>query len=178
MEGVVTARLKQLSRMSRRQQAESAMITPEAGLGLVIDIAAALVSHCHGCAEEIHSKEKARHEPTMGWVVIVQHARKYWIQIQVAYTLRDSWFPSLSSLFLGLHYARLLVLAGAERLDTTLTVSQMQGKFWLEVMASSGVGHLMHEDGPTKLAEILADFWMCNERIMIRGNVTKMVGEV
>lgn len=56
-----------------KQQAESAMITHEAGLGLVIDIAAAaLVSHCHGCAEEIRSKEKARHEPTMGWVVIVQ----------------------------------------------------------------------------------------------------------
>ncbi|KAG2060602.1 hypothetical protein BDR06DRAFT_1017059 [Suillus hirtellus] len=93
-------------------------------------------------------------------------------QLQAA--LRDSWFPSLSSSFFGLHYARLLVLAGAERLDTTFTVSQMQGKFWLEVMGSSGVGHLMHEDGPT----ILVDFWKCNERIVIRGNVIKMVGEV
>ncbi|KAG1834251.1 hypothetical protein EV424DRAFT_1310583 [Suillus variegatus] len=77
----------------------------------------------------------------------------------IGFKYKWRWFPSLSSLFLGLYYARLLVLAGAERLDTTLTVSQMQGKFWLEVMASSGVGHLMHEDGPTKLAEILADFW-------------------
>ncbi|KAG1832359.1 hypothetical protein DFJ58DRAFT_823134 [Suillus subalutaceus] len=84
------------------------------------------------------------------------------------------WFPSLSSLFLGLRSARLLVLAGAERLDTTLMVGQMQGKFWLEVMAGSGVGHLMHEDNPTKLA----DFWRRNERIVVRGNVIKTVGEV
>lgn len=57
----------------------------------------------------------------------------------------SGWFPSLSSLFLGLRSARLLVLAGAERLDTTLMVGQMQGKFWLEVMAGSGVGHLLYE---------------------------------
>ncbi|KAG2048394.1 hypothetical protein BDR06DRAFT_1013063 [Suillus hirtellus] len=34
----------------------------------------------------------------------------------------DSWFPSLSPLFLGLSSARLLVLAGAERSDTMLIV--------------------------------------------------------
>ncbi|KAG1797755.1 protein phosphatase methylesterase [Suillus plorans] len=96
----------------------------------------------------------------------------------IGFKYKWCWFPSLSSLFLGLSYARLLVLAGAERLDTTLTVSRMQGKFWLKVMAGSGVGHLVHKDGPTKLAEILADFWRRNERIVIRGNVIKMVGEV
>ncbi|OAX41924.1 protein phosphatase methylesterase [Rhizopogon vinicolor AM-OR11-026] len=90
----------------------------------------------------------------------------------------DSWFPSLSSLFLALRSARLLVLAGAERLDTTLMVGQMQGKFWLEVMAGSGVGHLVHEDDPTRLAEILSDFWKRNERVVVRGNVIKGVGEV
>ncbi|KAG1736317.1 hypothetical protein EDB19DRAFT_1721478 [Suillus lakei] len=75
----------------------------------------------------------------------------------------DSWFPSLSSLFLGLRSAAAL---------------SMQGKFWLEVMAGSGVGHLVHEDDPTKLAEILADFWKRNERIVVRGNIIKRVGEV
>ncbi|KAG1822109.1 hypothetical protein EV424DRAFT_1538983 [Suillus variegatus] len=38
-------------------------------------------------------------------------------------------------------------------------IAQMRSKFWLEVMAGSGVGHLVHENDPTKLAEILADFW-------------------
>ncbi|KAG1851514.1 hypothetical protein C8R48DRAFT_676437 [Suillus tomentosus] len=69
----------------------------------------------------------------------------------------DSWFPSLSPLFLGLSSARLLVLA---------------------VMAGLGVGHLVHENDPTKLAEILAEIWRCNERIVVRGNVIKAVGEV
>ncbi|KAH7884869.1 Alpha/Beta hydrolase protein [Phlebopus sp. FC_14] len=89
----------------------------------------------------------------------------------------DSWFSSLSSLFLSLRSARLLVLAGAERLDTPLMVGQMQGKFWLEVMSERGVGHLVHEDDPTRLAEILSEFWKRNEKIEIKGKVVKRVGE-
>lgn len=89
----------------------------------------------------------------------------------------ESWFASLSSLFLSIRTARLLVLAGAERLDTPLMIGQMQGKFWLEVMSDRGVGHLVHEDDPTRLAEILSDFWRKNERLEIRGTVIKRVGE-
>lgn len=89
----------------------------------------------------------------------------------------ESWFVSLSTLFLSIRTARLLVLAGAERLDTTLMIGQMQGKFWLEVMSSHGVGHLVHEDDPTRLAEILSEFWRKNERLEVRGTVVKRVGE-
>ena len=53
------------------------------------------------------------------------------------------WFTSLSSLFLSCKTARLLVLAGTERLDRELMIGQMQGKFQLEVI--SGVGHMLHE---------------------------------
>ncbi|KIM62710.1 hypothetical protein SCLCIDRAFT_118979 [Scleroderma citrinum Foug A] len=89
----------------------------------------------------------------------------------------ESWFVSLSTLFLSLRTARLLVLAGAERLDTPLMIGQMQGKFWLEVMSNHGVGHLVHEDDPTRLAEILSEFWRKNERLEVRGTVVKRVGE-
>ncbi|KAL4074924.1 Alpha/Beta hydrolase protein [Scleroderma yunnanense] len=89
----------------------------------------------------------------------------------------ESWFASLSSLFLSIRTARLLVLAGAERLDTPLMIGQMQGKFWLEVMGGHGVGHLVHEDDPTRLAEILSEFWRKNERLEVRGTVVKRVGE-
>lgn len=105
-----------------------------------------------------------------------------------------AWFVSLSTLFLSLRTARLLVLAGAERLDTPLMIGQMQGKFWLEVMSNHGVGHLVHEvgpslfrpadfnyhvhqDDPTRLAEILSEFWRKNERLEVRGTVVKRVGE-
>ena len=50
---------------------------------------------------------------------------------------------SLSALFLSCKTARLLVLAGTERLDRELMIGQMQGKFQLEVI--SGVGHMLHE---------------------------------
>ncbi|KAI6039911.1 Alpha/Beta hydrolase protein [Pisolithus marmoratus] len=89
----------------------------------------------------------------------------------------ETWFASLSSLFLSIRTARLLVLAGTERLDTPLMIGQMQGKFWLEVMSGRGVGHLVHEDDPTRLAEILSDFWRKNERLEVRGTVIKRIGE-
>ena len=42
----------------------------------------------------------------------------------------------------------MLLLAGMDRLDTALTVGQMQGKFQLTCMPQSG--HAIHEDQPLK----------------------------
>ena len=53
------------------------------------------------------------------------------------------WFTGLSGKFLSARTARLLVLAGAERLDKELMIGQMQGKFQLAVLAN--VGHMLHE---------------------------------
>lgn len=55
------------------------------------------------------------------------------------------WFTSLSKLFLSARTARLLVLAGTERLDRELMIGQMQGKFQLAVVPSGAVGHMLHE---------------------------------
>jgi hypothetical protein len=57
--------------------------------------------------------------------------------------IMEDWFTSLSSRFLASRTARLLVLAGTERLDRELMIGQMQGKFQLAVM--SDVGHMLHE---------------------------------
>ena len=40
----------------------------------------------------------------------------------------------------------MLLLAGMDRLDTELTVGQMQGKFQLTVLPKAG--HAIHEDAP------------------------------
>jgi pimeloyl-ACP methyl ester carboxylesterase len=53
------------------------------------------------------------------------------------------WFTGLSSRFLAARTARLLVLAGTDRLDKELMIGQMQGKFQLVVVP--GVGHMLHE---------------------------------
>ncbi|EIW71846.1 hypothetical protein TREMEDRAFT_28267 [Tremella mesenterica DSM 1558] len=88
----------------------------------------------------------------------------------------SGWYENLSSKFLTSKCARLLVLAGQERLDKELMVGQMQGKFQLEVMQD--VGHYLHEDDPTKLANIILAFWKRNTRmIVLPGKIgSKLVG--
>ena len=51
---------------------------------------------------------------------------------------------------------KILLLAGSERMDTDLTIAQMQGKFKLSVI--SNVGHIVHEDNPKATLDIISDF--------------------
>jgi len=77
----------------------------------------------------------------------------------------NEWYQGLSSGFLAAKCARLLVLAGQERLDKELMVGQMQGKFQLEVMQD--VGHYLHEDDPPRLAGTLVNFWRRNTKVLV-----------
>jgi len=76
----------------------------------------------------------------------------------------ESWFKGLSSSFLTARTARLLVLAGTDRLDRELMIGQMQGKFQMSVVP--GTGHMLHEDDPQRIAEILIEFWRRNDRVV------------
>jgi protein phosphatase methylesterase 1 len=55
-----------------------------------------------------------------------------------------SWFEGLSDAFLRVAAPRLLILAGTDRLDKTLLIGQMQGKFQLEILPQAG--HSIQED--------------------------------
>jgi len=68
----------------------------------------------------------------------------------------QGWYQGLSQLFLGLSAPKLLCLAGTDRLDRTLTVGQMQGKFQLSLIPAAG--HAIHEDDADRIAEILNQF--------------------
>nr|CAG4649408.1 EOG090X07NZ [Scapholeberis mucronata]SVE93670.1 EOG090X07NZ [Scapholeberis mucronata] len=70
------------------------------------------------------------------------------------------WFHGLSAKFLAIPSAKLLLLAGIDRLDKELTVGQMQGKFQLQVLPQCG--HAVHEDVPEKVAEVVATFLVRN----------------
>ena len=48
------------------------------------------------------------------------------------------WFQGLTQKFLGLSTKKMLFLAGAERMDTELTVAHMQGKYEMNVIADCG----------------------------------------
>ena len=66
-----------------------------------------------------------------------------------------------------------MILAGTDRLDKELMIGQMQGKFQMEVVP--GTGHMLHEDDPGRVAEIIGEFWRRNEGVSLRG--IKKVGE-
>ncbi|KAI1386993.1 protein phosphatase methylesterase [Hypoxylon trugodes] len=74
----------------------------------------------------------------------------------------ENWFVGLSKKFLGARGGKLLLLAGTDRLDTELTIGQMQGKYALQVFPEAG--HFIHEDLPEKTAISLVDFYKRNDR--------------
>ena len=77
----------------------------------------------------------------------------------------NEWFQDLSNMFLNCRAdAKMLLLAGIDRLDRALTVGQMQGKFQMQVLPKCG--HTVHEDVPDKVAQVVASF-------MIRNRFTK-----
>lgn len=68
----------------------------------------------------------------------------------------EDWFVGLSRKFLEARGGKMLLLAGTDRLDTELTIGQMQGKYALQVFPEAG--HFIHEDLPEKTAIALVDF--------------------
>lgn len=68
----------------------------------------------------------------------------------------SGWYQNMSALFLAVPLPKLLVLAGTERLDTPLTIGQMQGRYQLEVFPQCG--HQLHEDEPELIALKVALF--------------------
>jgi len=82
----------------------------------------------------------------------------------------SGWFTGLSTRFLSVPTAKLLLLAGVDRLDRELTVGQMQGKFQMQVLPQ--VGHTVHEDSPDRVAEVLATFLIRNKLCTATDNFT------
>ncbi|KAF7317339.1 Protein phosphatase methylesterase 1 [Mycena chlorophos] len=103
------------------------------------------------------------------WRTPLRSTAPYWL----------SWFQDLSATFLAARTARLLLLAGTDRLDKPLMIAQMQGKFQLHVIGGGVVGHMLHEDDPPRAAEILLEFWRRNDTSKLKLPVKiKGVGEI
>ncbi|KAL6179241.1 hypothetical protein ACLB2K_050757 [Fragaria x ananassa] len=67
-----------------------------------------------------------------------------------------SWYEGLSEKFLSSPVPKLLLLAGTDRLDRTLTIGQMQGKFQMVVVRYTG--HAIQEDVPDEFASLIINF--------------------
>jgi len=89
------------------------------------------------------------------WRIDLKATEQYW----------SDWFQGLSQKFLTARAARLLLLASLDRLDTDLTIGQMQGKFEIHTFDSthSRCGHAVHEDLPVDVANVVAAFLTRNQ---------------
>uniref|UniRef100_A0A069DYU3 Protein phosphatase methylesterase 1 n=1 Tax=Panstrongylus megistus TaxID=65343 RepID=A0A069DYU3_9HEMI len=89
-----------------------------------------------------------------GWRIDLRATEIFW----------PAWFQGLSKLFLSCEAQKLLLLASLDRLDTDLTVAQMQGKFEIHAFEQSRgrCGHAIHEDIPDAVAEVLATYLVRN----------------
>lgn len=67
-----------------------------------------------------------------------------------------SWYEGLSEKFLSCPVPKLLLLAGTDRLDRTLTIGQMQGKFQMVVVRHTG--HAIQEDTPDEFSNLILNF--------------------
>ena len=74
----------------------------------------------------------------------------------------EGWFQGMSARFLQGRGAKMLILAGTDRLDRELMIGQMQGKFQLVVLPEAG--HFVQEDVPERTAELLVEFFRRNDR--------------
>ncbi|KAF1942637.1 protein phosphatase methylesteras-like protein 1 [Clathrospora elynae] len=91
-------------------------------------------------------------EGRWAWRTELSSTEPYW----------ENWFTGMSGKFLSGKGAKLLVLAGTDRLDKELMIGQMQGKFQLQVFPAAG--HFLHEDLPEKTAEVVVEFVKRNDR--------------
>uniref|UniRef100_A0A1I8I0C9 Protein phosphatase methylesterase 1 n=1 Tax=Macrostomum lignano TaxID=282301 RepID=A0A1I8I0C9_9PLAT len=85
-------------------------------------------------------------QPYYTWRIDLSSTESHW----------SGWFHGMSRKFLEVPAAKMLLLAGVDRLDRELTVGQMQGKFQMQLLHRSG--HAVHEDHPEHVAEVLASF--------------------
>ncbi|CAI5743500.1 unnamed protein product [Peronospora destructor] len=96
------------------------------------------------------SQLKQLKDGSVMWKTDLASSAQYW---KVEYS---KWFLGLSKQFLSLKEAKVLVLAGSDRLDTELMRGQMMGKFEMRLMYSSG--HAIQEDCPHELANAIIEF--------------------
>ncbi|RCH95761.1 Protein with carboxyl methyl esterase activity [Rhizopus stolonifer] len=89
------------------------------------------------------------------WITDLHKTQPFWTE----------WFQGLSDKFLNAGTAKLLILAGTDRLDKPLIIGQMQGKFQLHIFPDAG--HFLQEDTPFKTATCLVEFWKRNQRLVL-----------
>uniref|UniRef100_A0A0A9YJP2 Protein phosphatase methylesterase 1 n=1 Tax=Lygus hesperus TaxID=30085 RepID=A0A0A9YJP2_LYGHE len=105
--------------------------------------------------EETQFKSPDEVKGSYGWRIDLRATEIHW----------SGWFQGLSKQFLSCPAQKLLLLASLDRMDTDLTVAQMQGKFEIHAFEQSRgrCGHTVHEDIPDAVAEVIATYLVRNK---------------
>lgn len=120
--------------------------------GMTTNLASARVSapsqirRATGTEENQGGRANESRDSRFVWILDARATAPHW----------RGWFEGLSRTFLSAKCAKLLVLAGVDRLDDELTIAQMQGKF--QTVLVPGAGHAVHEDEPRATADAIAGF--------------------
>ncbi|CAN7116490.1 hypothetical protein HID58_010553 [Brassica napus] len=85
-----------------------------------------------------------------------KHCYTYRTRLEQTEQYWKGWYEGLSEKFLSSPVPKLLLLAGTDRLDRTLTIGQMQGKFQMIVVKHTG--HAIQEDVPEEFANLVVNF--------------------
>lgn len=104
------------------------------------------VRNADAAAVSVPSQLVRRQDGKLTWRTDLKRSAPYW----------RVWFHGLSEQFLSLKAAKILVLAGSDRLDTALMRGQMMGKFELRLLYGSG--HAIQEDCPDQMAKAIVEF--------------------
>lgn len=131
----------------------------------------------HGRSRTIRNPESARVSTPP---LLVQHSDGNWAwrtDLSATSDYWEDWFSGMSSAFLQGKAAKLLMLAGTDRLDKDLMIGQMQGKFQLQVYPEAG--HFVQEDIPERVADALVEFFKRNDRsaLVLPPKVTDMIAQ-
>ncbi|EFJ14288.1 hypothetical protein SELMODRAFT_423692 [Selaginella moellendorffii] len=80
------------------------------------------------------------------WLTPLEKSERHW----------RGWYEGLSDIFLSAPVTKVLLLAGTDRLDKSLTIGQMQGKFQMIVVRHTG--HAIQEDVPEEFSSLVLTF--------------------
>lgn len=131
----------------------------------------------HGRSRTIRNPESARVSTPP---LLVQQSNGEWAwrtDLSATSDYWEDWFSGMSSAFLQGKAAKLLMLAGTDRLDKDLMIGQMQGKFQLQVYPEAG--HFVQEDIPERVADALVEFFKRNDisALVLPPKVSDMIAQ-
>ncbi|XP_078171869.1 esterase/lipase/thioesterase family protein isoform X2 [Carex rostrata] len=107
-------------------------------------------------AQHFPSIEKAIEWSVKGGPLRNVESARLSVPSTVKYEESRNWYEGLSDKFLSCPVPKILLLAGTDRLDRSLTIGQMQGKFQMVVVRHTG--HAIQEDVPEEFTSLILNF--------------------